>query len=691
MQAEHGGEAPRTALIVVAGVGDKAQNSTAEEAARNLLFHAVDASGQRIFAHAEMVEEGYSPQRAWFGVQPEQAQCQRVTRYTLFDRAHRPRVDVYEGWWADLSRFPGATRSALLATLGMLFQICAVGRASLRGGPWLAGISRSPRAWSGSGFPASAQLLDAVEWVVAVPIVLITAMHVALLILADYALRVHVDNGWKLAGFTALAAALLAVLSWGIGIWYPGKRSHVLDVGIPLLLGTTGIAVWRSLVDDRDAGRGIADTIFALTVYPFRIAWMVVALLALAVLGSAAWRLWRSGGTPATSAARRISTAGLSSVGPFGLAIVATLIYAAAGNALEKVAEGSTFSRNPWCLQAVNRWTAGDCSGVGGPAAKPLDAFQWGEHLLQVSLTPLLYVIASTLAALLLAALLARLWPGAVPGNRWLERTFHWAPLTMSVAVIPSAVLVILAWLPLGDRLLVWHGWLEPWQVVGTGTAVGAVVLGYVITGFLVAARSLKLSPGNLANSSKIPERLRLTLDLGYDIASFLREPSKPGSVAPRERMLARLAGLLEHVSTARHYARTVFLTHSQGTVLATALLRDPGNALQIPGSSTTLVTMGSPLRNLYGDRFPDQFSWVESLDTAPDAFVTRITPAGGRWVNFYADGDLVGRRLFGPDGGPPLDFPLPFPHGDVYAGGGGHGSYWSSQVVFRRVAELVL
>jgi len=676
----------RTAIVVVAGVGDKPSGSASEQVARSLLCFNPNE-----FAFSLREDEEYSPRRTWFGVDPaaDPDPSQLVTRHTLYDRAHQPRVDVYEAWWADLSRFPGATRSALLAATGMFFQLTAVGRAALLGGPRLAGIARSAGyGGGGTGFPISAALLGVVEWLVAVPIVLITAVHVALLTLVWYAFRVHADTPATLLGFCALAAALTATLVWGMVRWYPRKRSNVPVVGLPLLACAIAVAIWRGVSDGRHPARGVADSIFVLTAYPFRVAWMLVALLALVIVVTTTTRHLVCRAPSPVSPWRRIGTAALSASGPFGLAILGALVYGAAGNLLQKLAEVSSFSRgaNPWCLQSVNDWRPGPCAAPGTSAPAALNAFDWGKHLFQLGLTPLLYVTACVVVALVVALLVALARRRIAPA--YVARVLLVAPWTLGIAVVPALALVVLTWLPLGDHVLVWHGWLEPWQTVGNDTAVGAVVAGYVVTAMLFAARSLKLGMGTLLNRGVIPEGLRIPLDLGYDISSFLREPSRPGSVAPRERMLARIAGLLDHISDARPYDRTILLTHSQGTVLATALLHDPARELAVPGGHLALVTMGSPLRSLYAMRFPVQFDWVEQLRHHPDRFVDRVDR---RWVNFFADGDLVGQRLFSaPDENPPPPLPQPYPHGDVHAGSGDHGSYYFSSIVFRALAQMV-
>lgn len=687
MEAD-GGANRRTAIIVVGGVGDLAAGTNAERVARGLLCH-----NRQRFAYSLKQDEEYAPWRAWFGVPPhDQADpAQTVTRHTLHDHHRRAVVDVYEAWWADLSRFPGATRSALLASVGMFFQMTAVGRAALRGGPWLTGIARSGgHGRGGKGFPVSAMLLWFLEWVVAVPIVIVTALHVALLGLSWYALKVPVTSWYTLLGLCAIAALLTAVLLWGILRWYPTKRSGVRSTGLLLLGLAVGIAVWRGLVDGHNAARGLADSIFVLTAYPFRGAWMLVALLALAVVATLATRILVCPRGRPEHWLRRSGTAAISAMGPFGLAILGTLVYAAAGNALQTLAKASSFGRGvvPWCLQTPNDWTPGPCAAQGHGNPQSITAFDWGLHLFQVGLTPLVYVVGCAAAALVLALLVALVVPPL--GRSLPARLIVAAPATLSLLLVPAAVLAVLTWLPLGDHVLVWQQHrLELWNGNDTrvnGTTAGAVVLGYVIAGAFAAARALKLTAGTLLNRNVIPPTVRVPLDLAYDISSFLREPRKRRSIAPRERMLARIAGLLDHVSAARPYTQTIFFTHSQGTVLATAALHDPHRRLAVPGGRLTLLTMGSPLRSLYCERFPVQFNWVEQLRDAPRLFATRVDSG---WYNFFAANDLVGQRLFSDDDqNPPPLLQSQIPHGDIPAGDGDHGSYYYEAAVFEHLGR---
>jgi len=692
MEADGGGNR-RTAIVVVGGVGDLDAGTNAERVARGLLCH-----NRRRFAYSVTQDEEYAPGREWFGVRPQDQTdpAQTITRHTLYDHDRRPVVDVYEAWWADLSRFPGATRSALLASVGMFFQMTAVGRAALRGGPWLTGIARSRgHGRGGNGFPLAARLLWFLEWLVAVPIVIVTALHVALLVLSWYALREQPVTSWyTLLGLGGIAALLTAALLWGILRWYPTKRSGVRSTGLLLLGLAIAIAVWRGLSDGRNAARGIADSIFVLTAYPFRGAWMLVALLVLLAAPVIALTLLRDAVRHRrlpTHWLRRAGTAAISAMGPFGLAILGTLVYAAAGNALQALAKQSSFDGGavPWCLQTVNDWTPGPCAPPHHGNPLSITAYNWGYHLFQMGLAPLLYVFGCAAAAVVLAVVLALvlrpLGRGVVAGVMLL------APWTLCLLILPAAALAVLTWLPLGDHVLRWQqSHLQLWNgddASANAATTGAVVLGYVVTGAFAAARALKLGAGTLLNRDVIPPTVRIPLDLAYDISSFLREPRKPRSIAPRERMLARIAGVLDHVGTARPYTQTILFTHSQGTVLATAALHDPHGHLPVPGGRLTLLTMGSPLRTLYCERFPLQFNWVDKLRDDPRLFATRVD---GGWYNFFAAKDLVGQRLFSDDGeNPPPLLHQGIPHGDIAAGPGGHGSYYYEGTVFEHLGRL--
>src|SRR5690606_15385497 len=141
-------------------------------------------------------------------------------------------------------------------------------------------------------------------------------------------------------------------------------------------------------------------------------------------------------------------------------------------------------------------------------------------------------------------------------------------------------------------------------------------------------------------------ERLRIVLDVPYDIVNYLRVTQpEVGVVAPRQRMLRRYRALLRHIALGgtdrTPYAGLVIAAHSQGTVLTVATLFGDANrspvaaplAAEAPElilpAHMSLLTAGSPLRQLYEARFPGQYAWLQADVAVPG----RLAPLTGRWV----------------------------------------------------------
>ncbi len=180
---------------------------------------------------------------------------------------------------------------------------------------------------------------------------------------------------------------------------------------------------------------------------------------------------------------------------------------------------------------------------------------------------------------------------------------------------------------------------------------------------------------------------LRAPLDLALDVDNHFREFPRRG--IPRARIFSRYAALLRHVS-AGNYDRIVVVSHSQGSVISTELLRylssdgenEPGpdarpSLADVSLPSIQILTMGCPLRQLYAARFPTLYRWVLSPHgsfTGPRACDIGVT----RWINAYCSGDYVGRWLWStnpdPDstklGHPMVDAAGPeFGRKDAYSG----------------------
>jgi hypothetical protein len=155
--------------------------------------------------------------------------------------------------------------------------------------------------------------------------------------------------------------------------------------------------------------------------------------------------------------------------------------------------------------------------------------------------------------------------------------------------------------------------------------------------------------------SRRLPS-LRGPLDVAMDVDNHFRE--FPRADIPRAHIFSRYAALLEYVRTL-DYDRIVVVSHSQGTVISSELLRflssrdqqapAPGDTPRVGGRPlppVSLLTLGCPLRQLYGARFPGLYAWV--LAKNGEVFGPRATDVGvQRWMNAFCSGDYVGRWLW--------------------------------------------
>jgi hypothetical protein len=143
--------------------------------------------------------------------------------------------------------------------------------------------------------------------------------------------------------------------------------------------------------------------------------------------------------------------------------------------------------------------------------------------------------------------------------------------------------------------------------------------------------------------------KLRVALDAILDVDNYFRDPldRRP----PRARIFARYAALLAHLRE-RGYERIVIGSHSQGTVISADLLRylhgDRRLEVLLGGVPVALVTLGSPLRDLYAERFPLLYAWLGSGAADFAAAPPGIGSLGvTQWVNAYRSGDYVGRAIW--------------------------------------------
>ena len=151
------------------------------------------------------------------------------------------------------------------------------------------------------------------------------------------------------------------------------------------------------------------------------------------------------------------------------------------------------------------------------------------------------------------------------------------------------------------------------------------------------------------AHFTKTFGRLRVVIDAILDIDNYFADP--PNRQPPRARIFSRYVSLLHRLREAG-YHRIVIVAHSQGTVISAELLHYL-HAMGRTGSITgdipiSLVTVGSPLRDLYARRFPLLYRWLGSRDSG----FANATPAAAdlgltEWVNACRSGDYVGRFIW--------------------------------------------
>jgi hypothetical protein len=227
-------------------------------------------------------------------------------------------------------------------------------------------------------------------------------------------------------------------------------------------------------------------------------------------------------------------------------------------------------------------------------------------------------------------------------------------------------------------------GWLEYFQGE-TLVAAGKWLAGGALTITALGARFTQTFG-----------RLRVALDAVLDIDNYFGDPIN--RQPPRARIYSRFASLLAYLRDAG-YTRIVIVSHSQGTVITADLLRYlhvQGRLPDIVGAiPVSLVTAGSPLRDLYAEHFPRLYGWMGSSEAGFTAAAPSAAALGAtEWVNTCRSGDYVGRFIWTPPGDAArFRIAVVGPDGKVEAqragdrsefclGAGGHTHYFNNEAV---------
>lgn len=605
--------------------------------------------------------------------------------------------------WADLSRFPGGLLRFVWTTYALLLQLSTMGLEALR--PLRPTLRRAE---------AARVLLLAAGWAVAVPVLTMTAA----LVLESGALlaAVALDRSPTVARAIVAAIGVAAfVLAWigARGLRRGGWRGVPPAAAMLVAALVVGRAAW--LILDDGLRVGLANALLELVAYPFRVAWMAAALLAaLAALALVALPLRRgaAGAALDRERSRAAVTGALTlALAPIGVALVSALLFAALGAVALRVAQRATWGGTSalQCLPGPSSWRLRGCADLGLARLSPTD---WGFRLFAGGLGPLVpaLLVAGLLLALLLVIVVLPVALAAASCRTEARRDRRAAAQrqgrilggalgavsnALSGLILVLAVMVGAAW--------VWGAWL----VADTPGAAPSAARLVAAIGIVVSATAI------VARFTGSPlERARVVLDLPYDVANYLRV-GQPGVVPPRPLMLRRMRALLAEIAAGGvdrvPYDRLVIASHSQGTVLSVATLfgdpaREPAAAslaVAAPGlglpEDVSLLTCGSPLRQLYEERLPGQYAWVSALPASHSG----LAPVTGTWVNLYRAGDPIGRALWAPDPDAPAALDPDTPAFDARAsngaravdaclGTGGHTGYWAEPVLGDWLMRLV-
>jgi hypothetical protein len=288
---------------------------------------------------------------------------------------------------------------------------------------------------------------------------------------------------------------------------------------------------------------------------------------------------------------------------------------------------------------------------------------------------------------------------------RWSGRLLYLTTTVLMPIVIAAIVLTALV----GPDLSILKVFTTPLQYL---TAVSGLLIASL---FMIRGQLLKAVLG-----------FRTALDVMLDVDNWLRE--HPVDSNPKARICGRYVSLLRYICDWRDpfkrdakYDAVVIVAHSQGTVISADLLRfldrESGGQMStydpplvpLADMDLTLFTMGCPLRDLYGLRFPRLYGWTRDsgnavmqplpcdLEDDPQRVpAPRGLYAVKRWINAYRSGDYIGRSLWRTEGcgyrwdpgTESKDGPVPVRR-EFCIGAGAHTHYWDHTAVQTIAREL--
>jgi len=660
------------------------------------------------------------------------------------------RVDVYEMYWADLSRLSGAIPRIVTELFTMLFRLSKLGRGTvnetLRHVKDTSG--KTPFSWR-----CLAALQTGLDWAfVNVLALLFAQLAMLALVIAPFAVAAPHEQTlrWVVGGGVLVFAILWSVYRRRDAPQRLALPLALVAIGAAMLLSAASVpwllaALWLALLTlALNAALRVSDDRFPFTracgllLWTFVLAAIVAAVLgfvvskgspaALAVWVQAAlfgvelalWAIkwwwvvaavlfaaWFGAGF---FAARHGGYEGSASVGTGRLGLFVSLgtfvmltmaLWALASTVLEVSVAAADIKYVPRIFP-IEENTRGTSDAAEAAAAYPLrarpatalpdpcacvapivardhfaaEAFLRNRYEDSTSffsvIAALLLLLVFYLAAMFLPSVLAELKllthkaraagsaDGSAAGDaarrlgRWLTAGYRRLTGAVSGVVVLGIVGAVLVGLVLA------FGWAR------VAEAIGAGFIAFVAYYSQALLKPLVLSAAGIAAAltafggvlSRYLPGLRTPLDIALDVDNHFRE--FPRKSIPRARIFSRYAALLGHIAQ-QGYARIVIVSHSQGTVISAELLRflsdaPPGTPRRghdrrtrlrdLFGCDVRLLTLGSPLRQLYAARFPSLYGWVLRKHGAGNG-PTAADIGAERWANAFTSGDYVGRWLW--------------------------------------------
>lgn len=614
-------------------------------------------------------------------------------------------ADVFEMYWADLSRLPGSVTSIVAELFTLLFHLSRLGVDALSLAERLAG--RGELGWLGRVQRSADWLYSRVLALLALQLVMCTLVLAPALLFAAHA------NGTRVAATAiaavGVAAALVYLKHWrwraalplgvlvGAAVWALLGTEHALlavmlawllalslvyrsflafceqrfraVLGIGLLLYAVtlvGIAIFGRGAGFAGPAGWINGTLGALEalLLAHAVLWPLLALLVAASVLLSEWALWR-GDRAGRDHRQTLVTARLGLFSSVGAFLVCLMIgFMLASWALRSLLGCALYE--PW-------WFIGKDAAMCAS-----DFLDWRAQrnassfaLVALFLLALLGFVALVFLPSILREMRLAL-PSAAGLGRWLssgyrsiERLVRLWGLAVALGAAAVALLLLMSQLARGG-VMPYPAVLDD-HLQGITDSVEQLSknwLGSIVIGIAGGAAGL-LALGKVA--IKQLQAIRAPLDAALDVDNHFRE--FPRDAICRVQIVERYVALLDHLRR-QGYTRVVIVAHSQGTVITAELLRylqqrerlgrPPAAAGQVDvqalrawldGVGLRLLTVGSPLRQLYALRFPALYPWMmERVQHAAGTEWTGPQPHElglQHWSNLWGSGDYVGRWLW--------------------------------------------